>query len=174
MFRHVEFALVSTLFAAQFAAAADLPKEGDFKLTFHVITKSRRSIPMPEGQFANLNLETLVTTNDAGNGFLHSSTGRCMGMSSGDAKGGHATGFCTHTDADGDLIFLTLDVGFQSGSPITGRKTYTGGTGKYAGLNGNSQYTLKRLRSVEKDGQAVYEGHEDGHYKIQAAEAQRQ
>jgi len=59
MFRHVEFALVSTLFAAQFAAAADLPKEGDFKLTFHVITESRRSIPMPEGQFANLNLETL-------------------------------------------------------------------------------------------------------------------
>jgi hypothetical protein len=33
---------------------------------------------------------------------------------------------------------------------------------------------LKRLRSVEKDGQAVYEGHEDGHYKIQAAETQRQ
>ena len=64
MFRHVEFALVSTLFATQFAAAADLPKEGDFKLTFHVVTKSRRSIPMPEGQFANLNLETLVTTNE--------------------------------------------------------------------------------------------------------------
>ena len=150
-------------------AAVDLPPEGTFKATFFLTDEPAKAMDMPAAGGTNAwsFAETATYTNDAGRGFLHVATGRCIGMGSGNKAAAHNTGYCVYVDPDGDQIFSTFDVG-RSGEdqPLRGTKEYTGGTGKYVGLTGHAEYTGFDLNTLDKDAPEVFEGHAQGSYKL--------
>ena len=78
--------------------------------------------------------EKAIYTNDAGQGFLHDATGRCLVMGTSDNHAFHYNGYCTYVDPDGDLIYSKFDIGRAGDQPVKAIKAYTGGTGKYPAL----------------------------------------
>ena len=89
--------------------------------------------------------------NDAGKGFLDHMAWICPGSS--DILDGNIVheGFCTLTDADGDQIYgRNKGSGPVAGPEFNGTVTYSGGTGKYAGIQGGQSY---RCHGVGKQGQ---------------------
>jgi hypothetical protein len=165
-------ALVAGAFLAAPAAmaAVDLPPEGTFKATFFMTDEPAKAMDIPAAGGTNAwsFVESATYTNDAGRGFLHTATGRCIGMGSGNKAAAHNTGYCVYVDADGDQIFSTFDIGRSGeGQPGRGTKEYTGGTGKYVGLNGHAEFTTFSLKTLDKSAPEVFEGHVQGSYKLQ-------
>ena len=162
--------IVSTMLAAPAARAADLPPESAFNATFYIFENSKEAfdVKAADNKAAWVFAEAAVYLNDAGAGFFHDVTGRCIGMGSGDDNATHNPGHCTYIDADGDLIYSTFDVN-RSGKdqPNHGTKMYTGGTGKYLGLTGTAQYTITSLKTLDKDVPVTLKGQVQGRYKIQ-------
>jgi hypothetical protein len=83
----------------------------------------------------------LVIFNDVAGGFLDKTEWTCPGVS--DIVGGITTqagGYCVGTDKDGDKLFSSWQ-GKGTG-PGSGEGTFdwTGGTGKYAGIQGHNTY----------------------------------
>ena len=78
--------------------------------------------------------------NDAGSGFVHKVVWICHGAS--DIMNGVIVheGFCTTTDADGDQFYGQNKGKGPLGEPFLGEVTFTGGTGKYAGIQGTNSY----------------------------------
>lgn len=159
--------LVWAFLAPSVALAADLPKEGSFKLTFFgtEVLGKRTTLPTADGKTASIDESSYTYFNDAGGGFLHEATGRCLVSGTSDDKGFHRTGPCTYADPDGDLIFSTFDIQ-GGGGRIGGTKEYIGGTGKYAGLTGHATFTVAPLKTVDKDSPRSYEGHVQGTYRL--------
>lgn len=54
-------------------------------------------------------------------------------------------GFCTTTDADGDQFYGQNKAKGPLGEPFLGEVTFTGGTGKYAGIQGTNSYRYAML-----------------------------
>jgi hypothetical protein len=162
--------VVGTILAAPAAmAAVDLPSEGTFKVTFFMTVDPTKGAEVPAAgdKSAWSFVETAIYTNDAGHGFLHEATGRCVGMGSGNKAGTHNSGYCVYVDPDGDQIFSTFDVGHSGeDQPLRGTKEYTGGTGKYVGLTGHAEYSGSDLKTLDKDAPEVFEGHAQGSYKL--------
>jgi hypothetical protein len=81
--------------------------------------------------------------NDKGKGSLLDSTGwKCPGASDNDFnnKKGKASGYCIFSDADGDQAYGS----WQCEGDIVncaGTFDYTGGTGKYRGINGHNTFS---------------------------------
>jgi hypothetical protein len=149
-------------------AAVDLPPEGSFKLTFFMTDEPAKAaeVPVAGDKSGWVFAETATYLNDAGAGFMHEATGRCVGMGSGNKAGAHNSGYCVYVDPDGDQIFSTFDISRGEGQGPHGTKEYTGGTGKYAGLTGHAEYTLSSLKTLDKDAPEVFEGHAQGSYKL--------
>jgi hypothetical protein len=170
MIRMLGVLVVGTILAAPAAmAAVDLPSEGTFKVTFFMTDDSTKAAEVPAAgdKSAWSFVETATYTNDAGHGFLHEATGRCVGMGSGNKAGTHNSGYCVYVDPDGDQIFSTFDVGHSGeDQPLRGTKEYTGGTGKYVGLTGHAEYSGSDLKTLDKDAPEVFEGHAQGSYKL--------
>lgn len=164
-------ALVAGAFlAAPAAIAADLPPEGTFKATFFITDEPSKATELPAagGMNAWSFVETATYTNDAGRGFLHAATGRCIGMGTGNKAAAHNTGYCVYVDADGDQIFSTFEIRRSGeGQPGRGTKEYTGGTGKYVSLTGHAEFTASSLKTLDKNAPDVFEGHVQGSYKLQ-------
>jgi hypothetical protein len=167
--------VAGTILAAPAAmAAVDLPSEGTFEVTFFITGDPTRAAEVPAAgdKSAWSFAETATYTNDAGHGFLHEATGRCVGMGSGNRAGTRNSGYCVYVDPDGDQIFSTFDVGHNGeGQPLRGTKEYTGGTGKYVGLTGHAEYSGSDLETLDKDAPEVFEGHARGSYKLRPAVA---
>jgi hypothetical protein len=91
-----------------------------------------------------------VILNDVADGFLDKTEMTCSGAE--DIVNGVATaehGYCIVTDKDGDKAFLAWrGKGIGPGSSA-GTFEWTGGTGKYSGLQGNNNY---RAASIGKTG----------------------
>src|SRR4051794_2724580 len=105
--------VVGTILAAPPAmATVDLPSEGAFKVTFFMTVDPTKAAQVPTSgdKSAWSFVETAIYTNDAGRGFLHEATGRCVGMGSGNKAGAHNSGYCVYVDPDGDQIFSTFEV----------------------------------------------------------------
>ena len=161
--------VIGTMLAAPAAMAVDLPTEGTFKVTFFMTVDPTKAMEVPaaEDKRAWSFAETATYTNDAGHGFLHEVSGRCIGIGSGNLAGTHNTGYCVYVDADGDQIFSTFDVGHRGGDKLLrGTKEYQGGTGKYAGLTGHATYTGADLKALDEEMPEVFEGHAQGSYKL--------
>lgn len=164
--------LAGAVFVAPAARAADIAPEADFKATFHLFNEPEKSLTTSDGTTVEILEGKAVYTNDAGHGFLHDATGRCLAMGTSDARSFHYSGYCTYVDPDGELIFSTFDIGRTGDQPVKATKAYTSGTGKYDGLTGRADYAVTRLKTLDKNAPSILEGHVQGHYRLQTAVVQ--
>jgi hypothetical protein len=166
--------LLGTIFGSPLALATELPKEGDFAVTSFSVGQPRKTLPVANGGNALMFEDSIVYTNDAGQGLLDDMTGRCfvLGNYEGNRPGQgtpadfHFSGYCTTVDRDGDIIFSTFNFSRKENAPIVGTRAYTGGTGKYTGLTGTSEYKATFLKTVDKDTPPIVKSREHGHYQI--------
>ena len=99
-----------------------------------------------------------AATNDAGQGFLHGVAFVCHGVN--DIVKGLANnqGYCTGTDRDGDKLFVSYECkSAQPGGRCEGPLRWTEGTGKYAGIKGNSTWYPVAIPNTAA-GYAVWKG----------------
>ena len=92
----------------------------------------------------------LTSYNNAGSGFGHKNVWNCP--ATGEVADGmfSATGYCIMTDPDGDKIFATFVGRAPAGEEFTGHQTYTGGTGKYAGISGGHDFFCNGVGTDEQ------------------------
>jgi hypothetical protein len=88
-----------------------------------------------------------VVLSDTGAGLMHGSTVHCIGWYLVDKGAMESEGSCSYTLKDGEKVFKTLKQGGKVGAPtIQGKAKLIGGTGKYAGIQGGTDYTTYFLR----------------------------
>ncbi len=80
-----------------------------------------------------------VNINDAGKGFLHKVRMDCTIINDVNKGQSNANGSCAGTDADGDKAYLVFKCGGTMPA-CPGEFSFSGGTGKYKGLTGNSKF----------------------------------
>ena len=118
------------------AIAADLPKEGTFTATYSAVGTTKSS-PLGEARwFGSWDEDGL----SVGSGLFDHFTWHCWGVSEGMKAIGTVHGYCLGTDPTGDQI-ATEDISdgkVDLTKPFTVASTFTGGTGKYAGISGKS------------------------------------
>jgi hypothetical protein len=121
--------------------AADLPKKGKFTGNFgwYAVGKPHeleQNHLYWVGEFGG------TFFNDDGKGFMHQSSIVCPGTNDIrlDGSPGGAQGNCIVTDKEGDKAFLWWKCVGPFPGPCNGDFQWTGGTGKYAGIKGNSKF----------------------------------
>jgi hypothetical protein len=164
----IAMAAVAALALAMPAIAADLPQSGTIKI--HSTFKSNpQGVEVGKNHVMGSFIGWAVTYNDAGSGPLH--MGAAMCTSSFDDINGSADydgGRCAWGDAGGaDKFFIvwsgkgTDNVGGQ------GTGTITGGTGKYAGIQGKMAWQCKEV----EPSQNLYACTQQFDYQLSAAAA---
>ena len=78
-----------------------------------------------------------VSFNDEGKGLFHHAVWNCPAISDIYDNTIHTKGSCAVTDTDGDRIFGDWTGKGPVGGEFAGEVTISGGTGKYAGMQGN-------------------------------------
>jgi hypothetical protein len=140
--------LISVLFAVALlgapAAAQQSAKSGSYKGKFaaHLPGGVEQIYELEKGHVFILGPFHGVFLNDVADGFLDKTEVICpraLDIVGGLIITGH--GYCTMTDRDGDKAFVAWEQGKDT-SPGTGGGTlkWTGGTGKYSGLQGNGTF----------------------------------
>lgn len=116
-------------------AAQDLPKQGDFAVTYSAAGILTHTIDLGDGTKVGANENRIIATNDAGQGIFHNTTAECVGVRGGDAR----NGFCVFTDKDGDKFVEPWSIapGAKKGTGTLGP-----GTGKYKGIAGNLEWEV--------------------------------
>jgi hypothetical protein len=160
----VGFALVTL---SPGVAAQELAKQGAFSATY-TVSGTSKTTAVGKDRAAYTNEFMMVLSNDAGKGFLHNMTARCIGFGLSDATAGtrKGTGYCTFVDADKDQIFEEWE-GETSGrgSPFKGKAKWLGGTGKYTGMEGIYDFeSTSLIPAAEGTFQAI--GKKRGSYKL--------
>ncbi len=133
-------------FASQ-ATAAELAKEGTFSIRA-AWSSAWQGFAMGEDRWVSTFDLKGVVTNDAGQGFLHNTSMRCVGLGRTFKGASEDSGNCVYTDADGDKLF---DQWRDRGAAGVGAKDsggLVGGTGKYAGVQGAYEYERIGVRPV--------------------------
>jgi hypothetical protein len=128
------------------AAQAQMPKQGKFEMMGIYNGKLGDSFKIGDHKLSYYPL-TLLNFNKAGKGFLHNTSSVCMLI----AAAGDFTSYCVTTDMDGDQIHsIATVVGGELGVSGGGRRsTFTGGTGKYEGIQGGYSYEAIYAPKVE-------------------------
>ena len=83
---------------AQLASADDLPKQGNFAVTYTAAGTFTHTLDLGDGTKLVANDARLLATNDAGQGMFHNATAECIGVRGGETR----NGYCVFTDKDGD------------------------------------------------------------------------
>ena len=119
-------------------AHAQLAKSGTYSGQFGWAS-SGTAFEMEEGRTIWVGSYGGAFFNDTGKGFLHNSSSVCVGYS--DIVNGHfdSHGYCVMTDTDGDKAFATW-TGTGDYPNLSGPFQWTGGTGKYTGINGDNMF----------------------------------
>jgi len=147
--RGILFSAVSGLSLATFcvtASAQPLPKSGSF--TIHSGWKAVGETTQPaEGRVYGAGMFWGVTFNDKGTGPLHNGNAVCP-YTLEIIKGGlTAKGQCTWSDSDGDKIFNDYTGAVDASGVFDGLNQFTGGTGKFAGIQGKAPFHCKALNA---------------------------
>ncbi len=123
------------------AAAQQPAKSGKYtgKFAAHPVGNVEQIYELEKGHVFLLGVLHGVFLNDVADGFIDKTETICPRVL--DIVGGHVTlghGYCIITDKDGDKAFLA----WEDNARGTGDGTFkwTGGTGKYAGLQGNNTF----------------------------------
>ena len=99
-----------------------------------------------------------VVLSDTGAGLFHNVTIRCIITNFGEKGSWEGEGYCAYTLKDGEKVFMSIKFGGKMGTPpppAQGISKMIGGTGKYSGIQGRTEYTSYFLRpSAEGIGQS--------------------
>jgi hypothetical protein len=142
------YKLISAVFAmgllAAPAAAQQLAKSGKYagNAAFHPVGGVEQTYELEKGHVFLLGLLHGVFLNASSRGFIDKAEVVCPRVL--DIVGGVITashGYCIVTDKDGDKAFLAWE-GKDTNGPANGGGTFkwTGGTGKYSGLQGDNTF----------------------------------
>jgi hypothetical protein len=89
-----------------------------------------------------------VTINDSGKGFLHNSAVYFLGSVHAVKGELEDAGFMVITPPDGDKVYSIYKGSGTFGKPVRGTYTFTGGTGKYEGVQGGGEFTRYNLQNA--------------------------
>lgn len=137
--------LIASLSFAVFCTASgaqQLPKSGS--INFHTGWKDTGgALEVADKRLQGQGMVTGVTFNDKVSGPLHLGPANCsytfMAVE-GNAKN---KGYCTFSDVDGDRIFTDFTGTSTPDGQGNGTNEIVGGTGKYAGIQGNGPWKCK-------------------------------
>ena len=90
-----------------------------------------------------------VTLSDTGQGLFHNVTIRCMGTTLVQKGAYEVEGYGFYTLRDGEKVFVSLKFSGKLGMPPPpgkGTAKFIGGTGKYSGIQGGTEYNSYFLR----------------------------
>jgi hypothetical protein len=151
------------------AQAQDLPSEGKFSITYTAVTPSpNKPIALGKDRDIIMNAAIMTAVNDAGSGLLHNMAGRCFVLNTIDkaAKTLESKGYCVYADRAGDQVFeeFAMPAPIALGSPAKYMGTWTGGTGKFAGLSGT--FDIAASGNIGPEGVGQVAGRKTGSYKI--------
>ena len=122
--------------------AQGLAKSGS--ISFHTGWKDiSTAVAVADKRWQGQGIVTGATFNDKGSGPLHLGPANCsytFFVVDGRAKN---MGFCTFGDADGDRIFAEFTGAGTPDGEASGVNEITGGTGKYAGVQGSGPWKCK-------------------------------
>ncbi len=126
-------------------AAEPFPSAAQFTLSY-TFTTSTPASPIDVGGGLDLTVNRYLTTtlNDAGNGFLHLTAGRCTNVrfTNRSERTIDSKGYCNFKDRDGDMLYAEYTTsGPKPLQAITLTWSFKSGTGKYDGINGTATDT---------------------------------
>jgi hypothetical protein len=127
------------------ARAAELAKEGTFSIRA-AWSGAWQGFDLDEERWVSTFELKGVVTNDAGQGFLHSASMRCIGLGRTVKGTTEHGGNCVYTDADGDELFTEWQDHGTAGVGAKGSGPVIGGTGKFAGIGGAVAYERIEVR----------------------------
>ncbi len=144
-------------------AAEALPKSGNYHLRYTMVNVTTSAFgPTARGSDAAMGVTdagdwiSWAMSDDGKDGFGHKLTGDCSMVYKASSKGVDAVeGDCVYDDVDGDKVFEVLH---------GNKASWTGGTGKYAGLTGDMDLTDVIVRSF--NGYEMVAGVKVGSYTI--------
>jgi hypothetical protein len=143
-----------------------MPMEGTLSGTV-TYAGTHKVIPLDKDHFIMVYENMGVRVDDSGQGPFHGMSTHNVGVIYFEKGVGRTKGYITYVDKDGDkaLMELTEDAAQLPPNATSGREKFIGGTGKFAGIQGDMDYTRRNLRPVA-DGthQAVSKG--KGSWKI--------
>jgi hypothetical protein len=123
------------------AQAQQLPKSGS--ISFHTGWKHTADVVAPADKILiGRGNATGVTFNDKGSGPLHLGPANCYEAFSANDGRGKTRGVCAFGDPDGDRVFTDF-TGTFGPDGANGTNEITGGTGKYAGIQGSGPWKCK-------------------------------
>ena len=123
---------------------AEMAKEGTststqaFSGTYKIIAMEQERIHMIYEMYG-------PTISDIDTDPLHNSTFRCLGALHAVKGVYNDSGFCVNTLTNGDKAYGTYKGTGELGGGSKGTYTWTGGTGKIAGIEGGGEYTTIQL-----------------------------
>jgi hypothetical protein len=133
-------------------AQQQLAPEGTFTITYTgVNTSPVQAISIGKDQDMTVAVSTMTAVNDAGNGLLHQTAGRCLMSVVIDkaAKTLDQHGYCTYTDAEGHQLHERVDFDKAAlGAVVVGKGQWIGGTGKFAGMQGEFEIRHSSIKSA--------------------------
>jgi hypothetical protein len=90
-----------------------------------------------------------VVVSDTGEGLFHNATIRSIGANFAEKGSWEGEGYSTYTLKDGEKVFVRFKASGKLGTPMPpgqGTAKMIGGTGKYSGIEGRTEYTQYNLR----------------------------
>jgi hypothetical protein len=143
------YKLISALFAIALlgapATAQQTAKSGKYVGRFGAQVTGQ-PYELEKGHVFFLGTGRGVFFNDVSGGFIDKTEGVCAfsnDIVNGVSTGSH--GYCTMTDKDGDKAFLGFEGKGSTPESASGTFRWTGGTGKFSGLQGNNTWRLTTI-----------------------------
>ncbi|WP_342109193.1 hypothetical protein [Methylobacterium sp. SI9] len=145
-------ALGLLLLGSATAGADDMPRQGDFRITYtSTVVGAPKPVTIGENRVASASINLMTAVNESGGKLLHNMAGRCTSAPVIDngAKTLENHGYCDYVDADGDHVFEKWDYPRQPLAAVNeGTGQWIGGTGKFAGLSGTMTIRSRRLNTL--------------------------
>jgi hypothetical protein len=130
------------------ADAQQLPKSGKFtgKYASHLVPEVAQTFELEKGHVFVLTKSQGVFFNDVADGFLDKSEVICaIANDVVDGVSADIRGHCIVTDKDGDKVFTAYQGKGTAPGIIAGDNHWTGGTGKFAGIQGNNTFRVTQI-----------------------------
>jgi hypothetical protein len=140
--------LISTAVLGGTAEAQQLPKSGKYtgKYASHLVPEVAQTFELEKGHVFVLTKSHGVFFNDVADGFLDKTEVTCALAN--DVVDGVSTalnGHCIITDKDGDKVFTVYEGKGSAPGIIAGTNQWTGGTGKFTGIQGNNTFHVTAI-----------------------------
>ena len=142
------FSSVVFLLCAASVSAAELQKSGAFKGNWNAVISAQTLVLDETRSATTLRLQGTINTESSA-GLTSDLQTDCIGLNLKQAQS-IGVGRCVWIDTDGDRMISEVS-GVLTGTVSKVRGLFIGGTGKYAGLEGNYQLEWQYLSRIEEE-----------------------